>query len=583
MDTPSRAASTVVADEMVVRSVGILLRQTRAGATALGLLCGLYGVILVPAVGWLAYLGWYAVLVASLVARQVYFSRLAATRGPTRETLRHVAIWTTITGCLPSACIPMFVQSLSLADVGVLTVTTLGTLAAAVAVIGVQPRLYAFYLVTSLAFAYTGWLWHAGPNERVMIGLAMVMGGFMLQRAVWTYYQQLRENVEITAHNAELVEQLRTSLEREQDIRRARSRFLGAASHDLRQPVQALLFLADIFRRSSDGARREQIAQQIVRTGESIDTMFRHLVDFAQIDAGTMKANLQPVQLPRLVQATVSGFGEKCAAKGLHFRLEVEPEGAVTADPVLLERLLRNFLDNACKYSLQGEITLRIHAIGDHLEIEVVDQGVGMDDEDLALVWNAFQRGRSASRAEAEGIGLGLAICRHMADLMGTELQLASRPGQGTRVTLRLPLLRNDSASPGPGRSQQQLALQGRVIALVENDRLAREALSAWLREAGAIVASGSDLAGVQQALRQVGGALHCVIADYRLTNGNGMDVIRALRAQHGPVPALVVSGEPNLHDLALEVPCLQKPVAPDKLLEHLRRILPGAPATVEA
>ena len=309
MDTASRAASTVVADEMVVRSVGILLRQTRAGATALAVLCGLYGVVLVPAVGWLPFLGWYGVVLAGLAGRQAFFAHLAATRGPTRETLRRVATWTTITGCLPAACIPMFVQSLSLADVGVLTVTTLGTLAAAVAVMGVQPRLYAVYLVTSALFAYTGWLWHAGASERVMIGLAMVMGAYMLQRAVWTYYQQLRENVEITAHNAELVEQLRTSLEREQDIRRARSRFLGAASHDLRQPVQALLFLSDIFRRSGDGARRETIAQQIVRTGESIDTMFRHLVDFAQIDAGTMKANLQPVQLPRLVQAAVSGFG----------------------------------------------------------------------------------------------------------------------------------------------------------------------------------------------------------------------------------------------------------------------------------
>ena len=117
--------------------------------------------------------------------------------------------------------------------------------------------------------------------------------------------------------------------------------------------MQALLFLSDIFRRSTDPARRDAMAQQIVRTGESIDGMFRHLVDFAQIDAGTMKAVLQPVQLDQLVAAAVSGFAEKCAARGLRFRLETRAACTVTADPVLLERLLRNFLDNACKYSLQ--------------------------------------------------------------------------------------------------------------------------------------------------------------------------------------------------------------------------------------
>ena len=292
--------------------------------------------------------------------------------------------------------------------------------------------MYAGYMVTSLVMVYVGWLAHASRSEQLIIGAAMVLGGFMLQRAVWTSWKQLRDNVEIGARNVQLVEQLRAALEKQQDIQRARSRFLGAASHDLRQPVQALLFLSDIFRRSGDTARRATIAQQIVRTGESIDTMFRHLVDFAQIDAGTMKANLQPVQLGRLVQATTTGFAEKCATKGLQFRLDLQADDAVLADPVLLERVLRNFLDNAWKYSLRGEIVLRIHAVGgDALEACVQDQGVGMDEEDLALIWNAFQRGRSAALAEAEGIGLGLAICRHMADLMQVPLRTASRgPGK---------------------------------------------------------------------------------------------------------------------------------------------------------
>ncbi|MFL6692836.1 MAG: ATP-binding protein, partial [Ramlibacter sp.] len=494
--------------------------------------------------------------------------------GDTQRTLRRVAIWTGITGVLPPLCVPLFVGALTLADVGVLTVFTLGSLSAAIAVIGVQPRMYAAYLVASLAMVYTGWLWHAARVEQLIIGAAMVLGGMVLQRAVWTYWNQLRDNVEIGARNLLLVDQLRAALEKQQDIQRARSRFLGAASHDMRQPVQALLFLSDIFRRTGDVARRETIAQQIIRTGESIDTMFRHLLDFAQIDAGTMHVNLQPVQLGRLVHAIVSGFAEKCAAKGLQFRLDLRADGEVLADVVLLERVLRNFLDNAWKYSLRGEIVLRVEAAGDHLEASVQDQGVGMDEEDLALIWNPFQRGRSASLAEAEGIGLGLAICRHMADLMQTPLELQSQPGQGTRVCLRLPRPQAVQPASRPPAPEQRLDLHGRLVAVIENDRFAREALVAWLQEAGAEVAAGIDLPQLQDALARTGRRPHCILADYRLAQSNGVEAVAALRAQYGPLPALIVSGEPDLHLQELGLPCLQKPVTPDKLTEHLRRLL---------
>jgi CheY-like chemotaxis protein len=304
--------------------------------------------------------------------------------------------------------------------------------------------------------------------------------------------------------------------------------------------------------------------------------MFRHLVDFAQIDAGTLRANLQPVQLGRLIAAIASGFAERCAAKGLQFRVDMRDDGAVQADPVLLERILRNFLDNAAKYSLAGEIVLRVQQSGDDLEISVEDQGVGMDEEDLGEVWNAFQRGRSAALAEAEGIGLGLAICRHMADMMGARLGLHSRPGEGTRVTICLPRPEEPAPVAQIAGGAQRPDLRGRLIAVIENDRLAREALSAWLEDAGASVAAGSDLAQVQKELHATGRRPDCILADYRLTQGDGIAVVAALRAQHGPVPALIVSAEADLEHRGLELPCLQKPVTPEALMEHLHRLFPA-------
>ncbi|NUS39515.1 MAG: HAMP domain-containing histidine kinase, partial [Lysobacter sp.] len=419
-DKSAADAATSPDAEFTRRTLDIMLSQTRASAVALTLGGLLYGLVIVPRTGWLPWLGWYLALVISLQLRQRYFTSLVARDGYTALTLRRVSLWAGATGVFTAACVPLFVHWLTLPEVAVLTILTLGQML--VAVIGVEPRMYAMYMVSSLSMVYVGWLAHGSNVQKFVIGMAILLGGTMMQRAVFTYWKTLRDNADMGARNALLVEQLRGALDKEQDIQNARSRFLAAASHDLRQPVQALVFLTDIFRRTADTTRREVIAPQIVRTGESIDTMFRHLVDFAQIDAGTLRVDLQPVQLGWLIQSVASGFAEKCAAKGLRFRLDLQADGAVMADPVLLERVVRNFLDNAAKYSLGGEIVLRVQASGDELEISVEDQGVGIEEEDLATIWKAFQRGRSAALVEAEGLGLGLAICRHMADMMGARL-----------------------------------------------------------------------------------------------------------------------------------------------------------------
>jgi signal transduction histidine kinase len=558
--------------EVAQRSVAMILAQTRAGAATALVLGALFGIIYVPAVGWLRFLAWYAVLAASMFARQRYFGRLVAREGATGTTLHRIAVLASLTGWLGTVPIPLFSHAINVGDLGVLTVITVGWACVAVSVLAVQPRVYALYLAASFATVFLGWMRHVGPRELLMIGVAMCLGAPMLVRLARIVEAQLRDAVGAAQQNAVLVTQLRGALQSQEEAQRARSRFLGAASHDLRQPVQALLFLSDIFRKSTDPARRDAMAQQIVRTGESIDGMFRHLVDFAQIDAGTMKAVVQPVQLERLVAAAVSGYAEKCAARGLRFRLDMASRCTVAADPVLLERMLRNFLDNAFKYSLQGEIALAVRQEQASALVTVSDQGVGMGDEDLAQACNAFFRGRSAAVAEAEGIGLGLAICRHMADLMQVDLQLASRPGSGTTVSMRLPL----ASDPGPaprlaGGEAGAALLDGKLVAVVENDRLARDALCAWLLDAGARVAQASSLARLHEVLGNAQAAPDYIIADYRLGEGTGVDAIEAVRAAHGAVPALIITGEADIGERGLPYPVLQKPITPERLLDGLR------------
>jgi hypothetical protein len=280
-----------------------------------------------------------------------------------------------------------------------------------------------------------------------------------------------------------------------QETQRARSRFLGAASHDLRQPVQALLFLSDIFRKSTDPARRDAMAQQIMRTAQSIDGMFRHLVDFAQIDAGTMKAVVQPVQLERLLAAACSGFAEKCAARGLGFRLEIAGPATWSADPVLLERMLRNFLDNAFKYSLQGEIVVRADCTGAGGLAHDLGPGRGhgarRPGAGLQCLLPGPLRREDRGRGHRPGPGDLAAHGGPDADRAGDGLAA----GQGTRVTMHLPLAQEAGARGPAAAAHGGAPLKGLLVAVVENDRLARDALAPWLQEAGARVAAGGTLA----------------------------------------------------------------------------------------
>jgi len=580
--TKAAAAPRGASPEVIERSIAVIVAQARAGVGTALLMAALYGVILVPGAGWLRFLAWYFVFAAGMVGRQPYFEALVARHGATERTLRRIALAAAVTGWFVTTSVPLFSSFLGTTDIGVLTMITVAWVSLAVSMLAVQPGIYTGYLVACLATMYLGVARYASAQDMVVILVAMCIGVPMMVRLARTLNQQLREIVDAAQEKAQVVEQLRQSLKNQQETQRARSRFLGAASHDLRQPVQALLFLSDIFRKSTDPARRDQMAQQIVRTGQSIDGMFRHLVDFAQIDAGTMRAVVQPLQLKRLIASASSGFAEKCAARGLRFRTEIAGPCSVSADPVLLERMLRNFLDNAFKYSLQGEIVLRADCSGAQAVVSVCDQGVGMDPEDLAQACNAFYRGRSAAKAEAEGIGLGLAISRHMADLMHVTLEIESQPGQGTCVTMRLPVA--PEAVPvcaAPGGEQRAAPLQGLLVAVIENDRLARDALAAWLQDAGARVVARGTLAELQQALEAGAAAPDFLLADYRLAEGTGIDAVQALRGRFGPVPALIVSGEPDIRERGLPVPVLQKPVAPERLLEAMQAALakPQAPA----
>ena len=226
------------------------------------------------------------------------------------------------------------------------------------------------------------------------------------------------------------------------DLEKARAgsaRFLSAASHDLRQPFQAMhLFHHLLMGRLTDPASRDlgEKLEQAIAGGE---TLLRALLEVSALEAGTVKVRPQVIPIDEVLGRLLQEFAPEAEAKGLRFNVR-PAEAEVATDPVLLERLLRPLLSNALRYTDKGGVLLAARRRGDALRLEVWDTGIGINPADHAAVFEDFRQLGATSRDRRQGLGLGLAIARRLSDLLGLPVTLRSRPGKGSVFAVDVPL-----------------------------------------------------------------------------------------------------------------------------------------------
>jgi signal transduction histidine kinase len=368
----------------------------------------------------------------------------------------------------------------------------------------------------------------------------------------------------------------------------AKTRFLAAASHDLRQPVQALaLTLATLQgERSASGQRRLMARMQ--QSLQALGSMFDVLLDVSRLDAGRVPVNLAPVDLGELLQRLVDEHAPAAGAAGLGLRLHLPRQrarGMLRAlghsDAALLEVCLRNLLGNALKYTPHGGVLLRLRVPVSGPEhgwrIEVRDTGIGIPQEAQARVFQEFYQVGNPERDRRQGLGLGLAIVERTAALLGHRVGLRSRPGRGSCFHLEL------AAAPGgledvPSTRRRAGAGPQPTLIVVDDDAEVRDALLALLRRWGHAAVAGADAAEALAAWEGLGRPrIGAALVDLRLRGGStGLEAIAALRQALGAdLPALVITG-----DVAAErtrqldeagQPWLAKPLMPLRLRSWLR------------
>lgn len=392
---------------------------------------------------------------------------------------------------------------------------------------------------------------------------------------------------ELEQRVVEATRELRQKMEEAETATLAKSRFLAAASHDLRQPTHAMgMFMARLAQLPHD-AQSQQLIADLDASVLALQDLLDALLDISRLEARAVQVHLRPFALTEVFDQIHDELALTAVEKGL--RLKIRPTGVwLMSDTTLLHRILLNLVVNALRYTVTGGAVLacRVAAGGSHARIQVWDSGIGIAREHHESIFKEFYQVANPGRDRSQGLGLGLAIVARKAQLLGYHVQICSRPGHGTRFSIDVPLV-----PPGAAVDRRQTlrpdaldTLAGSRILVIEDDVLAREGLVSLLTSWGARVGVADGLANASRYLK--GGALpDVIVSDYRLADGeNGIEVIAQIRAALGQsVPACLISGDvdPALMEAARQaaLTLLQKPVRPAKLRSLIRRLVPGLQA----
>lgn len=355
---------------------------------------------------------------------------------------------------------------------------------------------------------------------------------------------------------------------------KANSAFLAAASHDLRQPVQALSLLNGALRRTVD----DSIALEMIDAQQqSLDTMtnlLNSLLDISRLDAGAIEPQLEVFSLQRLIDRLLADFGRQAMQKGLNL-IAADSDIFVESDPNLLGEILQNFVSNAVRYTHRGSVEIHCERMGSDVRIRVSDTGVGIDAAHLKVIFDEFRQIKEPGQNN-EGFGLGLAIVHRLSDLLGLDTGVSSEPGIGSEFSICLPAIGEDVDGAGLIKESSEATCEtsgSGTIVLIEDDPSVVNAWSALLEAAGynvAIAASTSEAEAVARSLVTVP---DLIISDFHLLDDStGVDAVTSLRKIFDTeTPAFIVTGDTSIVvDAAKELPnsvLILKPVNPDQLL----------------
>lgn len=527
---------------------------------------------------------WYALVVVNQVVRLVLV-RAFNLKNPDGDDLRrwarHYTVGTIIGGTLYGSVALLMFPYLNAVWQAFLTILLSGMASGSITTNAYHPPAMNAYLITallpmSMQFALSGTLEH---------GLLAFTTGFYLVMMLSfgrSEAQLIRRSIEFGHENLDLIEALKIKTKLAEDAQQkaeqaslAKSKFFTAASHDLRQPLQALELFASSMKKSQYAPDEAHKLDQMLLSVGALSSLFDELLDISKLDAGYVQPALVHFSAVALFARLNVIFSPLAQERKIKLRF-FNTNATLYTDPVLLERILGNLISNAIRNTAVGGVLVGCRRRGTALCLEVWDTGIGIPADKFEPIFDEFYQIANPERDRRHGLGLGLATVRRLAALLNCRISLDSRLNQGS--VFRVEVAAGDATQVvSAGAIVEETApdvniLRERVILIIDDEGAVRAGLTEVLETWGCRVVATSSTADALAALSRQGLMPEAMIADYRLReHDNGINAIAAVRKKFDVnLPALLISGDTavELFKAAQEnnLPLLQKPVRAAKL-----------------
>ena len=392
-------------------------------------------------------------------------------------------------------------------------------------------------------------IYRADEGRSLRLELAISFAGIIMSGGILItlLIREIRETERLLRQSSETEAELVRTRNAAELANTAKSRFLAAANHDLRQPLQALSMLLAILQRTNDWHHRRAIYGQMTSKLEAIGSMLNVLLDIGKLEEGRVQVNRKDVALADHFARLESEFRLPAEKAGLELRF-VPTRLMVHSDPLLLERITTNLLSNAVRYTKRGKILVGCRRRGELVCLEVWDTGPGIEEDKLAEIFQDYYQLANPSRDPTRGLGLGLSIVERMAKLLEHKITVRSSPGKGSMFAIELPFAGRGQPerSVRPAARRETVELDQATIVLIEDDETMLATGTRLLRMWGAKVIAGPSCEAVLELLEGQRAKPDIVIADYRLANNqNGLETIREIKAFLGrDIPSIVMTGD---------------------------------------
>ncbi len=482
-----------------------------------------------------------------------------------------------LTGAAAGSSALLFFGSLLPHQQAFLAVILTGLVAGGVATSGSSPLVLAAYALAALLPLGFAWSKYGNDQSHSIIWLTIIFSLIMIsyaregKRVLYESFLIRRQRDLAYALLKEKNEEIQDANLKVEEAAQIKTRVLAAASHDLRQPLHALSIYSAVLEAHPPPETLKEIGQNIDQLVRSLGALLDAMLDVSRLDSQSFPVQECPCNLAEIAQRVSHEFRHALQEKGLQLICDFQASH-VNSDPLIIERIFRNLLDNAVKYTDHGQLHMSTCVTDHQAQFLLSDTGKGIARDQIERVFEEFYQVNNPGRDRAQGIGLGLSIVKRMLKLLGAEMQFESTLGEGTRISVRMNASQPDHESLQKPAINTQ-SLQGQTVLLIDDEQAIIDSMRALLKNWGCIVLCAHNRSSAELWVQEA--ALDLVIADLRLENGeNGVDIIRDLQLQFPQLPAIVITGETSSTRLAdansLDITVLQKPVS----AHHLQTVI---------